>query len=318
MILIVTNERDLTTDYIVLELRRRNIAFCRLNSERLPGAKILFNPRWGEDGWIIEIDDRVINFTEVTAAYFRRPGTPSIPDTLSDSAVRRYCEVEWGAVLTSALNSLGDRWLNSPLAILAAENKPRQLSIAYKLGFVVPDTIITNDINYAQSFMSSGTSVGKPLREALLTGDDEERVIFTSRLEALDESDEKRVSAAPIIFQREIVKAADIRVTVVENQVYAVEILSQEHDETEVDWRRGSRPDLIHRCLKLPETISQKCVDLLRLMGLRFGAIDLALDTVGNYWFLEINPNGQWAWIETRTGLPLTQSIVDALERISA
>lgn len=318
MILIVTNERDLTSDYVVLELRRRGLPFHRLNSERFSETKVSFDPRCGEDAWIVDLDGTAIDFAMVKAAYFRRPGAPSAPEIVKQGAARRYCEVEWGAALASALNSLGERWLNSPLAILAAENKPRQLSIACSLGFAVPDTLITNDIRQAQSFLSEGASVAKPLREALLEKEGEERVIFTSRLDELVETDEARVAAAPVIFQREIQKRSDIRATVIGDAVYAAEILSQEHDETKTDWRRGSRSDLPHRSHELPDDLRRNCVRLVQTLGLRFGAVDLILDRDGSYWFLEVNPNGQWAWIENRTKLPLTRAIVDELERIAA
>ena len=229
MILIVTNERDLTSDYIILELRRRKLPFHRLNSERISEARVSFDPKRGEDAWMVELDGTAIDFARVKAAYFRRPGTPSAPETVKQSAARRYCEVEWGAVLASALNSLGKRWLNSPLAILAAENKPRQLSIACSLGFAVPDTLLTNDLERARCFLSEGASVAKPLREALLEENGEQRVIFTSRMDTLVETNEASIAAAPVIFQREVQKLSDIRATVVGDAVYAAEILSQEY-----------------------------------------------------------------------------------------
>lgn len=317
MILIVTNERDLTSDYVVIELRRRGLPFHRLNSERLSNAKVSFDPRRGEHGWIVELNGIVLDFAKVGAAYFRRPGTPSAPETVKNGAAKRYCEVEWGAALASALNSLGKRWLNSPFAILTAENKPRQLSMACDLGFAVPETLITNDLRQARDFLSEGASIAKPLREALLDEGGEERVIFTNCVGELVEADEERITAAPVIFQREIRKLSDIRATVVGDVVYAAEILSQGHEETKTDWRRGSNPDLPHRPHELPSDLQRKCVRLVQALGLRFGAIDLVLDQDGSYWFLEINPNGQWAWIENRTGMPLTQAIVNELERIA-
>jgi len=318
MILIVTNERDLTSDYVVLELRRRSLPFHRLNSECFSEANVSFDPRCGEDAWVIDINGVTIDFGTVKAAYFRRPGTPSAPTAVRQNAARRYCEVEWGTALAAALNSLGERWLNSPLSISAAENKPRQLAIACSLGFAVPETLVTNDIRRAQGFLSQGMSVAKPLREALLDEGGKERVIFTSRLGALSETDERKVAAAPVVFQREIRKRSDIRATVVGDTVFAAEILSQDLDETKTDWRRGSRSDLTHRPHKLPDDLQSKCVRLVRTLGLRFGAVDLVLDQNGSYWFLEVNPNGQWAWIENRTGMPLTRAIVDELEKIAA
>jgi len=67
----------------------------------------------------------------------------------------------------------------------------------------------------------------------------------------------------------------------------------------------------------LPTEVAKACIALTQNLGLRFGALDFVLDPVGQLWFLEINPNGQWAWIETRTGHPIAAAIVTELERIA-
>jgi glutathione synthase/RimK-type ligase-like ATP-grasp enzyme len=50
---------------------------------------------------------------------------------------------------------------------------------------------------------------------------------------------------------------------------------------------------------------------------LRFGAIDMIVTPEGRYVFLEINPNGQWRWIEDASGLPISDALCDALARPS-
>ncbi|MBC7907124.1 MAG: hypothetical protein H7Y60_10305 [Rhodospirillaceae bacterium] len=317
MILVLTNERDLTSDYVVLELQRRGLPFVRLNSERLPEGTVAFDPALGADGWLIELADVLVDFRSVRAAYFRRPGSPETPAGVIREDAARYCRAEWGAALSSALNALGARWLNAPLTIMAAEDKPRQLALAVSLGFRVPPTIISNSLASVADRLADGPIVAKTLREALLEGEDRERVIFTSRIPDLSELSEQAVSAAPAIFQHQVEKRSDLRVTVVGDRAYAAEILSQDMAETQVDWRRGSHPELVHRMHDLPEPLAKRCVTLVKSLGLRFGAVDLVLDRSGDYWFLEVNPNGQWAWIENRTGLPLTEAIVDELERIA-
>ena len=317
MILVLTNERDLTSDYVVLELQRRGLPFVRLNSERLSEGHVTFDPALGVDGWLVELEGLRLDFRSVRAGYFRRPGSPGTPAGVMREDAARYCRTEWGAALSSALNSLGNRWLNAPLAITAAEDKPRQLAMATALGFRVPPTVISNKLASVTSRLTDGTVVAKTLREALLEGDDRERVIFTTRIPTLSGLNDEAVSAAPAIFQREIEKRSDIRATVVGDHVYAAEILSQDMEETSVDWRRGSHPELLHRIHDLPEPLAKQCVSLVKALGLRFGAVDLVLDRSGGYWFLEVNPNGQWAWIENRTGLPLTRAIVDELEGIA-
>jgi len=318
LILIATSERDLTSDYVVLELKRRALPFFRFNTETLARAEARFRPDQGERAWTICLDGRFLDFSSVLAGYFRRPGTPIIPTNIVGDAERKYCQSEWGELLSAALWSLGNLWLNSPLAILVAENKPRQLSTAYQLGFQIPETIITNSYADASSFASKGCSIAKPLRSPLLDEPDGERVIFTTRISALDDVSARSIRAAPFILQREIMKRFDLRVTVVGKQVFATEIDSQVHDETQTDWRRGARVDLEHRLHDLPPRVSEKCVALTKALGLRFAAIDLILDRQGSYWFLEINPNGQWAWIQNRTGQRIDRALVDELERISA
>lgn len=82
-------------------------------------------------------------------------------------------------------------------------------------------------------------------------------------------------------------------------------------------WRRMSKTGLAHAVYQLPEAMADRCIALTRKLGLRFGAIDFVLDQEGQLWFLEINPNGQWGWIETRTGHPIAAAIVSELERIA-
>lgn len=316
MILLVTNEADLTTDYVVLELRRRGLDFFRLNVERLPEGELTMGFT-AEDDWSLSLDGRYIDGANVRTAYFRRPGTPVIDEGIADPGERAYCATEWRALLKSLYHRIGPRWLNAPEVIAAAEDKPRQLLAASELGFAVPEAVVTNAMIRADRFLSGPATIAKPLREALIEGD-AERVIFTSRVDRASLRDARSFAAAPMILQREIAKRTDIRVTVIGDRTFATAIHSQDRPETQVDWRRSGETDLVHEAVSLPAELEALCVTLVAKLGLRFGAIDLVEDQEGRFWFLEINPNGQWAWIENRTGAPITSAIVDELQGISA
>lgn len=321
MILIVSNEGDITTDYVVLELRRRKIPFFRLNSERLPEATVRCHWQYGRPNWAIAYPDRTLLTTEVSAGYFRRPGAPAPQPRISDEAERSYCASEWAAVLRSLYVALEDRWLSTPANIARAEDKALQLALANKIGLKVPPAVITNDHDEAMAFVSSRSS--PKIVKAFHTGffddpsGDAGRVVFTTRLEDTRHVTRESVGAAPIILQQEIIKRCDVRATVVGERLLAASIDSQVRAETATDWRRGSFPDLPHSRHELPNRIAARCVLLVKSLGLRFAAIDLVLDQTGEYWFLEANPNGQWAWIESRTGLPISSAIVDELVAIS-
>lgn len=247
---------------------------------------------------------------EVTGAYYRRPGHI---EAAGKEATTAYVIAEWSAILRSLWNALDGRWLNSPFAILRAEDKPRQLAVARRMGLEVPCTLVTNSYQAARRFFDEGPLVAKPLRHALIDDGDTGSVVFTSRVDELHASDADAVRRAPMILQREIAKRSDVRVVVIDDKVFATKIHSQAHDETEVDWRKGVRLDLGHEAFALPARIGSSCIEVTRELGLRFAAIDLIEDASGAFWFLEANPNGQWAWIEQRTGAPLTNAIVDAL-----
>ena len=100
--------------------------------------------------------------------------------------------------------------------------------------------------------------------------------------------------------------------TVVGEKLFPVKIESQEYEESRIDWRRGTNI-ISHKYIELPKIISRQCINLVKHLNLIFGAIDLVIDKEGNFYFLEINPNGQWAWIEKRLNLPISQEIATLL-----
>lgn len=313
MLLLVTNQRDITMDYVVAELQRREIPYFRLNTEQLPQSLCTMSST-SKRAWSIEIDGRLVAGEQVTAAYFRRPGLPSVPAAVGDVGERAYVEAEWSSFLKSLYTRLDGAWLNAPTDIWLAEDKPKQLLLAHEIGFNVPEVTITNDIASVRKVAHLAATIGKPLRQALLFGE-KERVIFTTRLGEIKDTDAAAISLTPFIVQHEIRKKYDVRVTAVGDRLFATAIWSQECSETEVDWRQGSRPDLKHERIELPVEVQEQCRELLSRLNLRFGAIDFIRDEAERLWFLEINPNGQWAWIENLTGYRISEAIVDELEK---
>jgi len=311
MILLVTNKRDITVDLIVLELQRRGLDYFRLNTE--DADKLSWTMEGGNPSKIILSNGvRAVALPEITGVYYRRPLAPDLRADLAHG-VAEYVVAEWASLMRSFWNALEGRWLNSPYAIQRAEDKPRQMAVAQAQGLMVPDTLITNDATAALEFTAAGPTIAKPLRRGLIEDPNGPgQVMFTSRI-AVEHLEREAIALAPVIFQREIRKHSDLRVTVVDDKVFAATILSQEYAETEVDWRCGSQLEVRHEVFDLSAEIAEACVAVTRNLGLRYSAIDLIEDRKGNFWFLEANPNGQWGWIEMRTGHPIASALVEAL-----
>lgn len=312
MILVLTNEEDLTTDFVVRELHRDE--FVRVNTERL-GQHGELTYEFDERGTVVTVgnEGRRLRAEKITAVYCRRNGVPEPHGDIDDPGVRAFARSEFAALIDALAHLITAHWINHPHAVRRAEAKPLQLATAQRCGLLVPRTAITNDPAHARAFAERETDgvILKALTSPKVRIDGREHIMFTSLLPAEQLSILEDVRLAPCIVQQHIPKAADIRVTVVGKDVFAVEIDSQSIPRAVVDWRAAS--DLPHRIHRLPGEVAASCAALCETLGLTFGALDFVLDRGGNYVFLEVNPSGQWAWLELLTGVPIAASLANSL-----
>jgi glutathione synthase/RimK-type ligase-like ATP-grasp enzyme len=63
----------------------------------------------------------------------------------------------------------------------------------------------------------------------------------------------------------------------------------------------------------LPDEYIQKLRGMLDIFGLNFGAFDIIRDDDDRLYFIELNPNGQWYWIEIFTGMPMVKAMVELI-----
>jgi glutathione synthase/RimK-type ligase-like ATP-grasp enzyme len=63
----------------------------------------------------------------------------------------------------------------------------------------------------------------------------------------------------------------------------------------------------------LPDATKKKIAQLMKRLGLVYGAIDLRRTPEGAYVFLEVNPAGEWRFVEERTGQPMTDAFAEML-----
>ena len=137
------------------------------------------------------------------------------------------------------------------------------------------------------------------------------KAIFTGLVTSHALSRLDLIRHGPGIFQKLIPKAYEVRLTVVADKLFAVKILSQEKEQTRVDWRRAPY-DLQHEPVELPEDIRYLVAAYMTEFDLVYSCSTLS-DPGGQVVFLESDPGGQYLWIEYLTGLPITEAIVDAL-----
>ena len=314
VILILTNREDVTADYVVLELKRRAIPFFRFNTEDFPKIINLSLHITNELQGFLSGCNYKLPINDIRSVWYRRPSLPCFDEPAMDPGIREFCTKESYYTLEGLWALLDVFWISNPFNIRKAENKPFQLQVASRIGFQIPQTLISNNQLEIKRFLENNEEVIiKPVRTATLQINKEENIIFTNTINQSSVEHIALARFAPSIYQEKISKKYDIRVTAIGEAVFATEIHSQKYQESQTDWRRGENPNIPHKKHVLPPDIERKCIEINKVLGLQFSAIDLILATSGQYYFLEINPNGQWAWIEERTGYKLTQYLVDLL-----
>ena len=316
MLLVVTNKTDLASDFLILRLKEKRIPFMRLNTEDL-GSKYEVDLHFsgGRTNFTIRFSaGATLTPNLIDAVYFRQPIAPDPPENIAPSD-RAFAKRELGEHLRSLWRLIDSRkWVNHPRNLWLASNKPEQLSVANTIGFTTPATVVTCSAESLATFFAQHDHqvVCKAVKHGFTYQGDTATVATTQRLDANFLQRFEEYASVPMIYQEEITKIFDLRVTVVGDDVFATAIHSQTYPETEVDWRTMTTCDisLQHERVVLPPIIADRCRRMTRHFHLNYSAIDLVLGTDGRYYFLEMNPNGQWVWIEQETGYPIRDALI--------
>lgn len=319
-ILVLSSEFDKSVDSVIGIIQKNGVQIDRFNCDYLPvNADLSFHLTNSQiDGSYFHQKD-VLRFSEYNTFWYRHPGKP-IPHKFLKGKAKDFVKDETqlaseGFWMTLESNSF---WVSKPSRINLSRFRLNQLSIARKVGFQIPNTLVTNRKEDVMQFfeankdgiIAKAVGVGIPLKSK--DGYNYYEVIFTKKLtrKALKENLDS-IKFCPSIFQSYIEKDIEIRSTVVGDVVFSCAIHSQSHTDkdVQVDWRRVSPDEIIHKSFKLPSNIEKKCVAVVRALGLEYGAIDIIKNKRGDYIFLEVNADGQYSWIQHLTGLQIDEAM---------
>src|SRR5215471_1802345 len=243
-----------------------------------------------------------IALDEARSFWWRRPQRMTIDPRITDASAFNFAYSECLSALHGMLACCDGLWVNDIHRDDAADYKPRQLKTAARLGFAVPDTLITNDPARVRAFLEEhdGRVVYKAFNQRAIAWRPA-RLLREEDLSFLD-----HVRAAPVIFQAFVPGVRDLRVTVVGHEIFAAafEAPGGEH----VDYRL----DLAHStCVphELPADMLARLRSLMAALRLEYGAIDLRLTPDGQYVFFELNTGGEFLYVQQRTGQPIAEAV---------
>jgi hypothetical protein len=310
MIGIVSHDEDLHASTVRSHLDSLGVGAVQLDTADLPDRLALttwtrpggaWSAEWGVDG----VDAR-----DLRVMWWRRPQPYTPSDGVTSQQDRMFVVGECAAAVSGLWSCLDAVWVNDPDRDEAASRKMWQLKMASELGLRVPRTCMTNSPDRARQFIADepGDVIYKAFSATPETWR-ETRVVTATQIGQLDQ-----VRLAPVIFQEAIPGGCDIRVTMVGDRSFPARIVGPV-DGYEYDFRLHTAQSAITPT-ELPEQLTAALLALMRRLGLWYGAIDLRQAPDGEYVFLEINPAGQWLFVEFATDQPISHELATLLTRL--
>ena len=307
MILAFSHEGDDHTPAVLEALARRGLEARLLDVSALPARGTLALGYGQGESLGLRIDGAPPHdLSEVSALWWRRmrpmAARADLPAEEAAFAVRQTFEAVLGLVGAISSHAL---LVNDPWRENLAAHKTHQLAAARRVGLRVPHTLVTNDPVEAARFLEARGADGAVKKAVHATVADWHR---THRLDPGARLDGLR--DAPAIFQERI-PGVDVRVTVVGERLFAADIDARETPAA--DDYRGLEGLCRFAPCELPAVEAAKLLALVRGLGLQFATIDYRRRDDGAWFFLELNPAGQWLFVEERTGQPIAAALAALL-----
>lgn len=307
--LIISSTIDFSTDLVCYQLMMSGEKFYRLNRDEFIKHNIVVDLQ--KKSMMISIEDEEYNiqFEQLKGVFYRAPVFLRTQAKAELSVQEQLERNQWSSFLRNLIIFQNANWINNPVYTYRAENKMFQLCVAESCGLQIPKTYVSNiSVNMLER---EKKYIVKSLDTALFYDTQNNKEMFTySNVVSGEELQDYELASAPIIIQQFLNPKVDCRVTYIQGKLFPVKIL-QNGEGLYGDWRLR-KDELEYVPFQLPPNISMAICKLMQKLEIQFGGIDLAI--VGEkYFFIEVNPTGEWGWLEIKTGMQISQTIKKAL-----
>ena len=312
-VLVFTEDCDPTADVVLARLNERGVPFWRVDPGDFLaelGLSAIFDGTWSGTLWG---QLRGVDLDGLRAVYYRRPSGFRTPEGLTE-VERTFARSQARHALSGVLSALPRvLWVNEPAKMADARVKAHQLAVAAWCGLTTPLTLITNRPDEVVAF---GRRVGRIITKSLaivnVRENEQTGVLYTAEVPETDWN-HSGIAATAHLFQELVPRLYEVRMTFVAGQCFATAMEPNDPDGP-VDIRAHSER-VTHTAIQVPDRIVESVSAMMDRYGLVFGTFDFIVRPDGHWVFLELNPNGQWAWTEHAAGLPISIALADLLEK---
>ena len=299
-ILIVTHSNDYTADYIIKKYPK--VDFFRLNTDLISNYSIEVTEER------IEIFNNITNNNISTkncvSVYYRRIMLPDFSEY--NQMYSQVLTSDFISYIEGIIEVFSSKVLTRPSILKRADNKVVQSQLARKFKLKMPKSLISNSDESVRDFISPEKDyIVKPLSVGRVVTDENIKIVQTNLVNKSLEI--PKLAKNPTYFQSYIEKSYELRVTVINKNIFSVKIYSQD----KVDWRSLNN-DIQYELTEIPKELKKKCLSLMKDLKINFAAFDFIFNN-GEYYFLELNANGQWLWLEEELDLDISLKIIEYL-----
>lgn len=298
-ILIITSSLDQTADAIMQKYNSM-VDFFRFDVDKLSDYKISVGDH---NTWEItnnKLETKITN-NSITAIYYRKPQFPDLSEY--EPIYHEMIQRDMLSLINGIADSFDGKVLSRPYLLRRAENKVYQLIYALKNNWKIPRSFIGNNSEKQKGFYEK-KGIIKPLTTGIIRWVNGCEIYHTSCFFKTDED----ISLTPIYLQDYIPKKFEVRITVINKKFYTIRIDTRD----KLDWRKDYE-NHNYSIIQCPKEIQKKCLMMLKHYNLTFGVFDYIVTPQNDWIFLELNPNGQWFWLESELKLDISNKIINYL-----
>lgn len=320
MILCISHSKDYyTIDIVIKRLKELGESVYRLNSDDF-SSKLSMSYRNTSGKPVLEIIDGTNRFTSdsIEAVWYRKLWGITIPEDLDKTYQSIYLQ-EYNTMRRLFFESLKDKvWIN-PIDIdhSIGENKFEQLRLAQKAGLTIPESVFTNNEEIVKHFFYDvcDKQVIAKLHGSLSRSMKGNTSFFPTTLLVEDHLQQLKNSLeyCPMIFQKKIEKQYELRIIYIDGDFFVGKINATLSETGKIDWRATKEKNVGWDVYELPKNVCSSITEMMKSMGLFFGAIDMIRQKDGQYVFLEVNPQGEWGMLQRDLGYSIGETIAEKL-----
>ncbi len=311
--LVITSDFDTHADFICSRMQETGVQVFRFNTNELDRYEIGLKPDSNQLTLLDCREQESVTETDVRSVWYRRPSSDKKAAEMLDEVGLKFFKgetKEWIKSITFAFGSAF--WVTAPWLLYKARVKPNQLSVAHEVGLNVPKTLITRDRRLIETFYHECANgvVVKSLKVPFVESEDTYHVLRTQEV-TRDDLENPSLYVCPTIFQEKISVLHELRIVAIGRHLFAFKATMK--GGRPLDIRSGELGKVEYTPYSISKDMRDKILGVLNHFNLPFSSMDFLVDQDGKEFFVDLNPNGQWLWLEFLTGVVMSDMFIEML-----